>query len=1738
MNFQELVVSNVIIGVGGSGQHIIHAYLRVLALGNAGSVDVPHVYIIDADAQSQQIANRRSQLVPDIQSLHEYLRHRGANKKTKEANFDIIRPYSQNLSTSSDLTVKNVLLAQKSNTSEEINAFFYEQDLNIKVSEGMHANPKVGSTIFGEKLGRVLDSSGKIDTNNKQLLQREFFSLFDDDVTGVNTTDCNIVIVGSVFGGTGSGIIPTLARTFNEIINNSSSGRTINLATVATLPWFQLKPGEDGTTGSAFDVGKLKRNTAFALRNFQYELQSNNNNAVSSIFIQSGNQWQDIQRPSAGDFDQPEHTHVVNLIAANAVQHSFAKHFDSNELYMPMSQLPHEIQQGHFHPHTSAHLHFKDFSKDGFFASLWMLLVKNALTILVLQAFMEVLDGYSEGAINHPVLGDSASQFGTVKQLLNEIREKFGVSLESKKAWLGLKSVTFVPKVVATHLREALAIEQRQYQNTLNWICRHDYDNQNASGIIPEFRPYHNISSAGNANSLWSQLVGANEQTGFEKDELWQSCALKILEKTILNDEGGINTTLQAKINTILEQGENDNSKYASLASNIASSVFKNLNQYVTPEEVFGEKFSNYRNANDNAQSISHVQLQMQQQRDKIAHYGAMDWNLQLAGDVAALDIMDIDHPKTLHWLDALYPTSTTANLINVIQLDERIAQGVPNILASFLLQKWRLGIQNPVTVAQSLESNNTAYYKIVANKFQSTQMGLYLYAQRIIEAAFWLLISGATEVTYTAIELDGNNAYHRWLKRELLTQSWSDSQLGMIVTNDSERTPLFLWNGYYWSLAANHVAEAYFAKLLQTMQLPTLRYRYADAFSRKETGDKSKIKSLDKFFAARLDALRSRLKSRQSLSENANENILLTALTGILADLPPASTTKSVVAPIYPPIELGCRNVVELTEIGTSQSIVNVSGYLIQQPQVIMLDKLPDNNGNVVNVEQFLPVKKEYWQQPEVIEQLSKDRSERVHTRVRFNGESNNECSIQYTKLYVPELGWMEFQQGTESSQPTIAITPYDLAFGVGVWPNFKVEGWQYYFISVDIEKRNVYEDLASKLYTALGSDKITVTVYSQDLQQSKVFGFDAIPLKVDFVPAIIELSCGDTIIGTQPIMLTEDLKSGNHHIKCIGLDFGTSNTCMAKAYSDQGQIKRENLNLANTAHEPRMEWLVYSETDDSKGQEEWLKNRSAYYLQRQAQVTESDSYTIPSEILLGLSNRTNPDGSNQTDVQLKAMKEAVDKSQVLIKGINLNAPIFTPLCSDFLGVSNTDSERIKFFNSLLEGDGIQRIYGNIKWPQDTSGSDYALSSKLRATYVEQVLIGVLARLRYSGVTDIDYVYVTRPDAFMFENTTFANTYARDMKTVLGKLASQTGVSLKKPEVIEVSETEAALQMSMINPNESYAIIDMGGGTTDIDIELSYADVDAGSQRLKYSSSIKWAGNDLLAAMLVEQSPIRKFLAHKINMQSNDTNKSYYDTLLASVMKLQIRNGIRIVDDLPSDPGEVSKVAQMFFESIYEYIFIKIKLLMEQAELKSIGCLKGKKLNIVLQGNGFKLSDYFSHDTHPLPSMSEGHYAPLVWETVFADYPGSDEIALNVSYSENSKEHMIRDGAGNIADQMYTNKISSELEHPKMLYPANTFNKNMTDKPLLVDYDKDASSPVLAENLMDKESILPVLETLFPYTKKYWSDTGRVAYLFSNNKYGNNEFYDINAMYLTGGVSGDTSWNFYKAMTEKLEGK
>ena len=53
-------MKKVLVGVGGSCQHVVHAYLRLLALSNVAAAEVPSVYLIDADAAKHTSADKDS----------------------------------------------------------------------------------------------------------------------------------------------------------------------------------------------------------------------------------------------------------------------------------------------------------------------------------------------------------------------------------------------------------------------------------------------------------------------------------------------------------------------------------------------------------------------------------------------------------------------------------------------------------------------------------------------------------------------------------------------------------------------------------------------------------------------------------------------------------------------------------------------------------------------------------------------------------------------------------------------------------------------------------------------------------------------------------------------------------------------------------------------------------------------------------------------------------------------------------------------------------------------------------------------------------------------------------------------------------------------------------------------------------------------------------------------------------------------------------------------------------------------------------------------------------------------------------------------------------------------------------------------------------------------------------------------------------------------------------------------
>ncbi|MBK6757657.1 MAG: hypothetical protein IPG70_08590 [Moraxellaceae bacterium] len=151
----------------------------------------------------------------------------------------------------------------------------------------------------------------------------------------------------------------------------------------------------------------------------------------------------------------------------------------------------------------------------------------------------------------------------------------------------------------------------------------------------------------------------------------------------------------------------------------------------------------------------------------------------------------------------------------------------------------------------------------------------------------------------------------------------------------------------------------------------------------------------------------------------------------------------------------------------------------------------------------------------------------------------------------------------------------------------------------------------------------------------------------------------------------------------------------------------------------------------------------------------------------------------------------------------------------------------------------------------------------------------------------DIDYFAITQPDAFSLANNSFANTYSGDVATVLQKICTETGMKLQNPAPVVVSETAAARHMAQVTSDESFVVIDMGGGTTDIAIHLcckNSLDGQPSIQKLQLTSSIKWAGNALLSALIASgNSQLRLYLISQLDGLGSSGNK---DEILSALLK------------------------------------------------------------------------------------------------------------------------------------------------------------------------------------------------------------------------------------------------------------
>lgn len=170
-----------------------------------------------------------------------------------------------------------------------INSVYTELNLNMK--EGFQGNPNIGSVVFNDLKGCPE------------------FNAFSNSFRAGD----RIVVIGSIFGGTGSSGIPKIV---SAIRNHSKTDiRNASLSVVLVLPYFAVNSSNDKEISIKSNIFNSKTKAAL-----NYYERSGLNAQINSIYY-VGDKVQTKVEPHLGNKEQKNNAHIVELIGAMSVAH-------------------------------------------------------------------------------------------------------------------------------------------------------------------------------------------------------------------------------------------------------------------------------------------------------------------------------------------------------------------------------------------------------------------------------------------------------------------------------------------------------------------------------------------------------------------------------------------------------------------------------------------------------------------------------------------------------------------------------------------------------------------------------------------------------------------------------------------------------------------------------------------------------------------------------------------------------------------------------------------------------------------------------------------------------------------------------------------------------------------------------------------------------------------------------------------------------------------------------------------------------------------------------------------------------------------------------------------------------------------------------------------------------------------------------------------------------------------------
>ena len=181
------------------------------------------------------------------------------------------------------------------NTSDFLTSLYNKSnrpdtELNLDMTEGFKGNPNIGSVVF-HTIGETTEFSA-------------FNSLYNPD------NGDKVVVIGSLFGGTGASGIPEIVKAIKEKRPNA------DIATILVLPYFSPMEEKDAAIKSVRFNSKTKAALSF------YEASGLNDMISRRYYVGDFNPT--VIKYSEGGTTQRNNANIVELIAAMMVEHYIA----------------------------------------------------------------------------------------------------------------------------------------------------------------------------------------------------------------------------------------------------------------------------------------------------------------------------------------------------------------------------------------------------------------------------------------------------------------------------------------------------------------------------------------------------------------------------------------------------------------------------------------------------------------------------------------------------------------------------------------------------------------------------------------------------------------------------------------------------------------------------------------------------------------------------------------------------------------------------------------------------------------------------------------------------------------------------------------------------------------------------------------------------------------------------------------------------------------------------------------------------------------------------------------------------------------------------------------------------------------------------------------------------------------------------------------------------------------------